>query len=73
DTLKHLQNVGGSDCPAIGTDFDGFTDPPDDLKDMSQLPLLTDALSKAGFSSADIEKILGENILRVLQNGWGKQ
>lgn len=73
DTFKHLQNVGGSDCPAIGTDFDGFTDPPDDLKDMSQMPLLTDALLKAGFSTSVTEKILGKNILRVLENGWGKQ
>jgi membrane dipeptidase len=73
DTIKHLRNVGGIECIAIGSDFDGFTDPPDDIKDASQMPALTESLLQAGFSSEEVEKISGKNVMRVLENGWGKQ
>ena len=36
-------------------------------EDVSKLPKLTDALLKKGYSEADIEKILGGNILRVME------
>jgi len=37
------------------------------MEDASKLPKLTDALVKKGYSDADIEKILGGNILRVME------
>lgn len=38
DTMEHIANVTASwDCVMIGTDFDDFTDPPDDLEDASHL------------------------------------
>jgi membrane dipeptidase len=37
------------------------------MEDASKLPKLTDALLKKGYSEADIEKILGGNILRVME------
>ncbi|GAB4376500.1 MAG: hypothetical protein Kow0042_22870 [Calditrichia bacterium] len=70
-TIQHLKNVGGIECIAIGSDFDGFTDPPDDIKDISEMPKLTEALLKAGFNQEEIEKIWGKNVLRVLEYGWG--
>ena len=63
-------------CPSsrafdpFSSDFDGFTDPPDDLKDASQLPRLTQRSLVAGYSPEDIQKILGGNALRVLMEGW---
>jgi len=51
---------------ALGTDFDGFTDPPDDLQDPSDLPRLSEALLADGFAEGEVEKILGGNALRVL-------
>jgi microsomal dipeptidase-like Zn-dependent dipeptidase len=69
-TIRTITDVGGTDAVAIGSDFDGFTDPPDDLEDPSQLPRLTEALQLAGFANGEIEKILGGNMLRVLRNGW---
>lgn len=72
-TIKHLANVGGIDHVAIGSDFDGFTDPPDDLKDVSELPKLTQRLLAEGYSREQIVKILGGNALRVLREGWGKK
>jgi membrane dipeptidase len=37
------------------------------MEDVSKLPKITDALLKKGYSEADIEKILGGNILRVME------
>jgi len=72
-TLDHFVNVGGIDHVSIGTDFDGFTDPPDDLKDASELPRLTQRLVAEGYSQEAIVKVWGGNTLRVLREGWGKE
>lgn len=72
-TIEHFVNVGGIEAVGIGTDFDGFTDPPDDLKDASELPYLTQRLLAEGYSDEAINKILGGNALRVLRTGWGKK
>jgi membrane dipeptidase len=70
ETLNHMKNVGSSDCVAIGTDFDGFTDPPDEIVDMSQLPRITKYLKSLQYPEDVIQKFLGLNALRLLQNGW---
>jgi len=72
ETIQHLKNIGGVDCIAIGSDFDGFTDPPDDIKDISEMPKLTKKLLSSGFNEVEFEKIMGKNIVRVLHDGWGK-
>ncbi|MCZ7538764.1 MAG: dipeptidase [Anaerolineae bacterium] len=71
---------GSTEHIAIGSDFDGFTDPPDDLKDASELPRLTERLltehdspSRRRYTNQDIENILGANALRMLREGWGKR
>ena len=69
-TMRRIADVGGIDSVAFGSDFDGFTDPPDDIKDISELPRLTDALLGAHFSEPDVIKILGKNMERVLRMGW---
>jgi membrane dipeptidase len=70
-TVRELVDQGGIETVALGTDFDGFTDPPDDLPDPASLPLLTEALLADGFSELDAEMILGGNAIRVLREGWG--
>jgi membrane dipeptidase len=72
-TINHLVNVAGVEHVAIGTDFDGFTDPPDDLKDASELPKLTQRLIAEGYSQDEIAKIWGGNAVRVLREGWRKE
>jgi membrane dipeptidase len=72
-TIEHFVNVAGLEHAAIGTDFDGFTDPPDDLKDASELPYLTQRLIAEGYTVEAIRKILGGNALRALREGWGKK
>ena len=71
DTAKHLVNVGGEDILAFGSDFDGFTNPPNDFKEPADFPKLTAALSKK-FSPRVIEKALGGNFLRALKAGWDR-
>jgi len=72
-TLDHFKNVGGIDHVGIGTDFDGFIDPPDDLKDSSYLYKLTQRLMAEDYSEDMIKKIWGGNVLRVIRDGWGKK
>jgi membrane dipeptidase len=64
--IDHAVKVAGADHVGLGSDFDGAT-MPIGMEDASQLPKLTDALLKKGYSEADVEKILGGNILRVME------
>ncbi|MBS1495109.1 MAG: membrane dipeptidase [Bacteroidetes bacterium] len=71
DSIQHVKHVTGSyDNVSIGTDLDGFTDPPDDIPDILDMPKITKALLEVGISEEDIRKILGENAIRVLREGW---
>ena len=70
--IQHLIEVGGDEVAGIGTDFDGFTTPPDDLDNASQMPRLTQRLVADGHGEVSIKKILGENALRVIRQGWGR-
>jgi microsomal dipeptidase-like Zn-dependent dipeptidase len=72
-TINHCVDVAGIDHVGIGTDFDGFTDPPDDLKDAEELPKLTQRLIAEEYTEEQIAKIWGGNALRVLRQGWGKR
>jgi len=56
----------GADHVGMGSDFDGAW-MPDGLEDCSKLPRLTEALLRKGYSEDDIRKILGGNILRVME------
>ena len=71
--IQYLVDTGGEDVVGIGTDFDGFTTPPDDLDNASQMPRLTQRLVVDGHSEARIKKILGGNALRAIRQGWGKK
>jgi len=74
DHLLHIIDVAGDDVPALGSDFDGFVVPPEGLEDVAALPNLTVALSRRGVAPRVLEKILGGNVLRVLDAhpAWGK-
>ncbi len=72
-TMNHMINVGGSGCVGIGTDYDGFTDPPDEISDLSELPRITKYLTSLGYTDVQVEGFLGANALRTLRQGWGKR
>ena len=73
DHLLHVIDVAGEDVPSLGSDFDGFVVPPEGLEDIAALPNLTVALARRGVSPRVLEKILGGNVLRVLDAvpAWG--
>ena len=64
--IDHAVKVAGVDHVGLGSDFDGATMPLG-MEDVSNLPRITDALLKKGYSEQDITKILGGNLLRVMQ------
>jgi membrane dipeptidase len=68
--IDHAVKVAGAEHVGLGSDFDGATMPVG-MEDASKLPKITDALLKKGYSEADIEKILGGNILRVMEQVEG--
>ena len=64
--IDHAVKVAGIDHVGLGSDFDGAT-MPWGMEDVSMLPRLTDALLKKVYSPADVTKILGGNLLRVME------
>jgi membrane dipeptidase len=67
DHIEHIARVAGVDHVGIGSDFDGLgEDVPAGLKDVSNYPDLLAELMRRGWSDADVAKLAGGNILRVL-------
>jgi membrane dipeptidase len=66
DHIDHAVKLVGADHVGLGSDFDG-ANMPYGMDDVSHLPQITDALLKKGYSETDVEKILGGNTLRVMQ------
>ncbi|HEY2732082.1 MAG TPA: dipeptidase [Polyangia bacterium] len=67
DHIEHVAKVAGVDHTCLGSDFDGMPSTPVGMEDASKLPAITAALLARGFSASDVEKILGENVLRVME------
>lgn len=67
DHIDHIVKLVGVDHVGIGSDFDGVQAVPVDLKSVADLPNLTAELLRRGYSESDIEKILGGNMLRVME------
>ena len=66
DHFDHVVALVGVDHLGVGSDFDGVGDSlPVGLKDVSSYPNLIEGLLDRGYSEDDVEKILGENLLRV--------
>ena len=71
ECIDHIAKVAGIDHVGIGSDFDGIPSVPKGLEDVSKMPNLTAALMKRGYSEKDIQKIMGENFLRVVREVVG--
>jgi len=66
DHIEHVARVGGDDCVALGSDFDGFLPLPRGLRDAADLPRLTELLWRRGWREPRLSKVLGGNALRYL-------
>lgn len=65
--IRHMVNKAGIESVGFGSDFDGF-DGGSEVADASMMPMLIDALAKAGFTYDQIEKIAWRNSLRVVRD-----
>jgi membrane dipeptidase len=71
DHIDHVARVAGIDHVGLGSDFDGTLFLPEGARDAAGFPNVTAGLLDRGHSEADVRKILGENLLRVLAAAEG--
>ena len=67
EVVERATQLVGEDHVALGTDFDGGPTPPRGIRDIRDLPLLTQAMLERGWSEERIRKFLGGNLLRVFR------
>ncbi|MDB4915637.1 MAG: peptidase renal dipeptidase [Gemmatimonadetes bacterium] len=67
DHIDHVRKVAGVDHVGIGSDFDGIAENVIGLEDVSTFPMLFAELARRGWSDAELKKLAGENVLRVLK------
>jgi membrane dipeptidase len=65
DHIDHMVKVAGVDHVGLGSDFDGIDCSPQGLDSAADLPKITQALYDRGYKAADLDKILGGNLMRV--------
>ena len=59
--------MAGIDHVGIGSDFDGVDDLPAGIDDVSSFPVVFAELIKRGWTDADLKKLAGGNVLRVMR------
>jgi membrane dipeptidase len=67
DHVDHVVRTAGIDYVGLGSDFDGVSTLPRGLEDVSRYPALTAELLRRGYSEADVKKVIGGNVLRVMR------
>ncbi len=72
DVVDRAIQLVGDDHVALGSDFDGGPTPPRGMEDIRDLPMITDAMLRRGYSEERIRKFLGGNLLRVFREVTGK-
>ena len=70
--IDHMVKLVGSEHVGLGADFDGAESYPQHLDDVSDYPVLTEALVKKGYPDKDIKNILGDNFIRLLKANRGR-
>ena len=69
--VRYIYNTAGSDAIGLGTDFDGIDDQLE-INGAGEMQKLADALSAAGFTTGEIEKIFWRNVMRVYEEVLGE-
>lgn len=65
--IQHVRDVAGIDHVGLGGDYDGVDSLPVGLEGVDGYSALLAELMKRGWTEADIRKISGENVLRVMR------
>ncbi len=67
DHVDHVRKVAGVDHVGLGGDYDGNSDWPEGLEDVSGYPRLFAELVRRGWSDEDLARLANGNILRVMR------
>jgi len=67
DHIEHIRDVAGVEHIGLGGDFDGNTQWPVGLSDVSMYPNLFAELIRRGWSDNDLKLLAGENVLRAME------
>lgn len=67
DHIDHVRKIAGIDHIGIGGDYDGMETGPVGAEDAAGYPALFTELARRGYSRADMQKVAGGNIERVLR------
>ena len=67
DHIDHVVKLVGVDYVGVGSDFDGVQSTLSDLATVEDLPNLTRELLRRGYTEPEVEKILGGNVLRMME------
>ena len=67
DHIEHIRKVAGVDHVGIGSDFDGIPAGPQGLEGVDRYPALLEEMMRRGWSDADVAKLAGLNVLRVME------
>ncbi|WP_395645102.1 dipeptidase [Terricaulis sp.] len=67
DHIEHIVQVCGHDCVGFGGDYDGVTDLPRGMEGVDGYTPVLAELMRRGWSDADLAKLAGGNLLRVLR------
>jgi membrane dipeptidase len=67
DHIEHIRDVAGVEHIGLGGDFDGNTEWPQGLSDVSMYPNLFAELIRRGWSDHDLKLLAGENLLRAME------
>jgi membrane dipeptidase len=67
DHIDYIRKLIGIDHIGLGSDFEGFHGATEGLEDVSKYPALLAELMRRGYSSEDVKKVAGLNLLRAFR------
>lgn len=67
DHIEHIRDVAGVNHVGLGSDFDGIDYTPDGLEGVDRFPNLLAELLRRGWNDAELSKLVGGNLLRVMR------
>jgi len=65
--IEHVRKIAGIDNVGLGGDYDGTTELPVGMEDVTGYPLLFAELIRRGWTDAELTKLANGNMLRVLR------
>ena len=66
DHIEYTVDRAGIDHVGIGSDFDGWVPIPKDMRDCTDMSVISDGLTRRGFDDESKAKVLGRNVMEVL-------